>query len=280
MIIMKKTLSIILALSLVISAFAAFTFAGSSAAAEAEIPYIAPASAPTIDGTIADGEWANAKKFTIDQNTSGFKTGSVPFATDYYYFWNENGLYVYVDAKDTDIDPNVYTNTQVLNGTDGIQIEIDPMNKKNAGYSDSYIFDFVPQSNTTDSHAIWYEHFQYATGAVEGIIDVQGKIDANGYVMEILIKWDALRKNNEDFVVKTGLKMGFGNIIMNVEGGGLYADYSTICDAQFFNTLVLVGGEGVEVNPPSSSEPAPSEPDSSITVNPPAENKGGCGNKA
>ncbi len=277
---MKKTLSIILALSLVVSAFAAFTFAGSSAAVEAEIPYIAPASAPTIDGTVSEGEWANAKKFTIDENTSGFKTGTVPFATDYYYFWNENGLYVYVDAKDTNIDPNVYTNTQALNGTDGIQIEIDPMNKKNAGYSDSYIFDFVPQSNTTDSHAIWYEHFQYATGAVEGIIDVQGKIDANGYVMEILIKWDALRKKNEDFVVKTGLKMGFGNIIMNVEGAGLYADYSTICDAQFFNTLVLTGGEGVEVNPPSSSEPAPSEPDSSITVNPPAENKGGCGNKA
>ncbi len=277
---MKKTLSIILALSLVISAFAAFTFVGSTAKADAEIPYIAPENAPTIDGTITDGEWANAKKFTIDESTPGFRVGSVPFVTDYYYFWNENGLYVYADVKDNNLDPNVYTNTQPLNGTDAIQIEFDPLNKKTNGYTDSYIFDFVPQSNTTDNHAIWYEHCQYATGAVENIIDIQATINADGYVLEILIKWDALRKKNENFVVKSGLKMGFGNIIMNVESGGLYADYDEICNAAKFNTLVLVGGEGVEVNPPSSSEPAPSEPESSTTVNPPAENKGGCGNKA
>jgi len=41
-----------------------------------------------------------------------------------------------------------------------------------------------------------------------------------------------------------------------------------------------VSAEAPNENAPTSSEPAPSKPDSSITINPPAENKGGCGNKA
>ena len=257
---MKKITAIILALALVISACAAFTFIGSADGSEATIPYLA--TAPKIDGKFSDGEWSADGKFTLSSSNALFKSGTAEASGDIYWAWNNDGLYIAAVIKDATIHATKYTAGTALNCTDGIQIELDPMNTKEAGYAKSYIFDFVPQSQ--GGGAIWYEHFRWVSGTQADIVNVAAEIAGDGYVIEAQIKWDGLRKLGETFEVKEGTKMGFGNIIMDIDGthNALIADYVEICNAAKFNTMVL-GAAGTVDPAPSQAAPASS-----------------CGNKA
>ncbi|MBR2328017.1 MAG: hypothetical protein IKM09_00350 [Clostridia bacterium] len=66
---------------------------------------------------------------------------------------------------------------------------------------------------------------------------------------------------------------GYGNAAANMTVKAI--------NGQTANSFLAAGG-GTPYAPdaPESSEPAPSEPESSIVITPPAENKGGCGNNA
>ena len=262
---MKKLIAILLTLALVISAAAAFTFIGSADGSELTIPKLA--TAPKIDGKITNGEWATGGKCTLTPENAKFSSAKVDASGDFYWCWADDGLYILAVVKDATIATTKYAAGAALNVTDGIQLELDPLNTKANGYSKSYIFDFVPQSQA--GGAIWFEHFRWASGTTADILEVAAEMTDDGYVIEVHLKWDALKKLNEDFAVAEGTKMGFGNILMDIDANhnALIADYSEICNAAKFNTLVL----GAVAEPDLAGE-------GGGNVDPAPAPAGGCGN--
>src|SRR5690242_8625055 len=130
---MKKALCLLLLGIFVVLAQSA------TRAAEVWNPYVAhkAAAAPTIDGTVAAGEW-KAEPITMTKDTlapNGGSSGSVlygwPGETDdndlsatIYMMWDATWFYVAAQVKDESIN-NLCNQGQALNGTDVMQLCLD-----------------------------------------------------------------------------------------------------------------------------------------------------------
>ncbi|MDD6095043.1 MAG: hypothetical protein PUC29_04795 [Clostridia bacterium] len=141
---MKKTLSLLLVIAMLMSAIVIAIPAGAAATAE-EIDYVdalyfEPGKQPTIDGFISTAEWGSAsirveatdcatKDDTSPYNRFLFwRTGDITdystFAYDVWFRWSENYFYIGVKVEDPDGHSLKNGTTETWNG-DAVQTRID-----------------------------------------------------------------------------------------------------------------------------------------------------------
>ena len=238
---MKKVIAIALALC-VIMLMQICTFA-----AEVTVPKVAVA--PIIDGEIGENEWYGAAKFHSDnkQATANYYTTApdvLGSSADIYYLYDDNGLYLLVDAIDGTKGYGLEVGTAMV--TDGVQIVLDPMNIKNAGITDIYIFDFVPYTGADKTgDPCWFEHYQYNAYDANLGIKMKAKVESIGYKLEVFLPWSVLKFKNEQFEVKSGTKMGIGNCLMDFDNDKLVFinyDFTSLdggISADYLSTIVL-----------------------------------------
>ncbi|PWM43851.1 MAG: hypothetical protein DBX47_06525 [Clostridiales bacterium] len=252
---MKKFMSAILSVVLCIPIMAV----GFSAEEEIiEIPY--SIKAPRIDGVGDDSVWKNAYTETLNP-TEALKKGNYvqepnnlegAASANISILWNEQGLYFKWVVVDPTQSFALDLPSPGLNAMDGVQIVLDPFNKRLATVKNcAFCFTFVPYTCPRGSgvgqvptgECSWYEHWQWvgmydslglqmATSLVSKPDDNDDGVDQvlliSGYTIEAFIPVAALALNNIVPEFKENTEIGIGLMLMDyvydhqkfIEAGG------------------------------------------------------------
>ena len=235
---MKKFIVVLLAIIMMVPAFA---LAANAATDTIQIPYAS--KAPSIDGKGNDEAWESAYKTTLNPKTAMAeghyveeKGNTSDAATaDIAVLWNEKGLYLkWVVVDPTQSFALDLPNNQ-LNSMDGVQLVIDPFNKRFATIKNcAFCFTFVPYTCPRGSgngqvptgEASWYEHWQWVgmnnSLGLQFAVTLDSRPDddndgldreilVSGYTVEVFLPVEALNLNgkNPTFEENTNIGIGF-----------------------------------------------------------------------
>ena len=250
-----KALAIALAITTMLLPVTVFAFAPIG---DINVPF----GTPTVDGTLAQGEWSEKNKIVIDKNsatTEGWQ-GEIPddFKIDFYYTWDATNLYFAANIFDAAV---AYSDSGDNYNGDAFQLSLN-----------------LGQLFKTDEYdrAIFYSFGCLEDGTVDvfrqesmdnSVMDDLGfsKKTDTGWIFEIKMPWETLINDvveKTDFAAPTiaaGLKIGVLICYLDREetGGGLVAASFTSkeepggWDPDIFGiTLTLID---------NASEPAPEE---------------------
>jgi len=218
-------------------------------------------SAPVIDGTINDSEWADAVPIVMNHANMlasfGF-AGAATNATDadfsgtYYFLWDAQYLYGAAKVNDAQV---VYLQDQAhasgLNGTDAAQFILANESAMTgaAGGAGQYIFDFAPGFSDATSTAGFFQHWN-SVSAPNTL--VKSRLVTGGYEVEFAIKWSDL--TSMPITPAIGTKLGFVTLLINkstpaADDFWFTADAATIwSDASTWNKFTLTGAVPVELS--------------------------------
>lgn len=107
---MKKGISIIITLILMICSVSTYTLAAVSSGENFNVAF-AESGSITIDGVISSGEWDGAAQFTVNKDTTGF-ADPTDLSVAYKLKWD--ATYLYICEERTDTDPLKYIVTEEL----------------------------------------------------------------------------------------------------------------------------------------------------------------------
>ncbi len=155
-------------------------------------------SAPTVDGSIANGEYATDP--LVINNSSMNAAGSNPAgALDFldcdssaiiWLSWDDTNLYVAARVFDESVE--YLANSPNLNTTDAIQIALDHKNLGAAGINGTtdgvYIFDLTPGTLANNAVAGFQQHWPAVPNAFAGAT-VASSLRSGGYDIEAQIPW-------------------------------------------------------------------------------------------
>ncbi len=230
---MKKLFSMILAV-LCVSAMA--VTAGAAGLDNQAFSIPKANVAPTIDGVMTGDEWDNAlvRTLTTDTVNTPHNTGIPCPTTDFYWMWDDAGLYVFVNCQDTTANGAVRTQgAGAYNAGDGIQFNIYPV----AGESTNYFWSMVIAD---DGNAACGEHFVFGGGSGADVPAVEIKMVANGtaYTMEAFYPAEVWEETGMS--IEEGLAFPMANIVMEHDGATqeLFTD-TTWGDSTKFNVYTL-----------------------------------------
>jgi len=246
----KKLLSLILVLSLASVAMAGDT------TLNRDVPKTG--TAPSVNGTIAAGEWSDALAIPFDYatvmaNGGAYNTStgqSTPVSTSdydatYYMKWDSSKLYIAVDVTDNyyfeDGNP-----ADGLNNGDEAQLGFTLGTPSSGG---CVIWDFAASTGGGGA-AQFYEHDPWGHGGygLTAASSIAGSVGGGGYVIEVAIAWSDLSYTpalddvhsmyliSPDFDDGTG---GDGSVhhTMSIGEGTWFGEYSP--DNPDMNTMTL-----------------------------------------
>ena len=206
-------------------------------------------TAPVIDGVKSGDEWDNAlvRTLTTDTVNTPHNTGLPCPTTDYYWMWDDAGLYVYVDCQDTTANGAVRTQgAGAYNAGDGIQFNIYPV----AGESTNYFWSLVIAD---DGKAACGEHFVFGGGSGADVPAVEVEFVANGsaYTMEAFFPAEVWEETGMS--IEEGLAFPMANIVMEHDGSTqeLFTD-TTWGDSTKFNVYTLTADVAGHVDAPET----------------------------
>ena len=170
--------------------------AATTVAEPADIDYNIPRilKPAKIDGVLADKQWQNALKISLDYITWPVKNKEAPVSTVVYIY--EDGINLYVAFEAEDLEPkkirSFYRDRDKLSGDDSVVVIIDAFNEHRLTYNfeanpvaakADYIRDILRNSVNHSWDALW---------------EVSSKIHSNGYVTEFKIPFSAINfKKNQ-----------------------------------------------------------------------------------
>ena len=220
---MKKALVVLL---FCIALVTCFTMLASAEVNQYEIP---KADAPTIDGTIDDGEWENALTVEMTKDdaslflATGAENGLGAFESATFKFvWNEDGVYFSADVADSTapMTPPA-SDTGSYNSGDGIQFNIYTSPEGKDQTPGTLFFSYNPK--TDSGKACVGEHFTYGDGTVGGNVDsakIAAGFDGNAYVIEGLIPAEAFAKVSPALTVESGAQFYMNSVVMEMDEAG------------------------------------------------------------
>lgn len=199
----KLILSVIVAAIMIAAPMTVFAFAP---VGDINVLY----GTPTIDGTLAQGEWSENNKIVVDANTATATgwLGEVPasFKIDFYYTWDDTNLYFAAAITDPDVMESASGDN--YNG-DAFQISLNVGQVfKTAEYERAIFYSWgLLADGTVD---IFRQ--ESANNAVIENVGLSSKT-ATGWQFELAMPWSTLvadvsEKAGVDVTVASGLKIG------------------------------------------------------------------------
>jgi hypothetical protein len=217
-------------------------------------------TAPTIDGSLATGEWDDAFAFSIvypeilsDPYNGSYPAGwatpasAADLSADIYMAWDDAFIYIAVRVYDSELN---FLNTSggQLNSQDAVQLMFNPGN-----YTGNYasagaaatMFDFA--ADTSDGAGpSFYGRNDAAFNDPQNVI-MDASITADGYIIEIALKNEAFGLTPE---ITDSIGMGF--ILSDADGGShetLLSDTSSdgawdVTQTSSWNNFVFIGEDG------------------------------------
>ena len=153
---MRKIISLMMVLAMLVSAMAVSTFTASAEMGDYDIDYVEAyyfTAAPTIDGYITTEEWGEV---TVEMQSDwcASKDDTAPYYNSFFYWknggmsdntmkasiwlrWDENYYYVGVKVRDYDGHSLRHGKTETWNG-DAIQFKVDKDGPNSASYGEAY----------------------------------------------------------------------------------------------------------------------------------------------
>lgn len=202
---MKKTLKAVIASAVAILTIAvpAFAFAP---VGDINVPY----GTPTVDGTLAQGEWSEANKITVDQSnaTADGWSGEVPadLKIEYYYTWDNDNFYAAGHITDPSVNFSAGSGDY---GGDAFQLSLNVGNVfKTDEYPRAIFYSFGCQED--GGLDVMVQESSVNDGAIEDA-GFSKKTDT-GWDFEFKLPWATLvqhvkDKANVDVTVAAGLKI-------------------------------------------------------------------------
>ena len=204
-------------------------------------------TAPVIDGVITGDEWDNAlvRSLTTATVNSPFNTGMACPDANFYWMWDDAGLYLFVDCKDATANGAVRAQgAGAYNAGDGIQLNVYPV----AGESTNYFWSMVIAD---DGKPACGEHFVFGGGSGADVHAVEIEMIANGtaYTMEAFYPAEVWEETGMS--IEEGLAFVMANIVMEHDGSTqeLFTD-TTWGDSTKFNTYTLTADVAGHVDAP------------------------------
>lgn len=196
------------------------------------------ATAPTINGVIDGDEWDGALTRVLTADNVDDPTGAnngFEGAT-FYWMWDDAGMYVYIDAKDTTASAGQPAGgTGSYNSGDGAQVCIYTSGDiDGSAHATLFFFSLCPYAD--DGNCYIGEHFVYGTDSAGANVD-DAKIAAvdtdAGYTIEAFISKEAFAKSEPAIVIAEGCVLPLANIIMNSDG----SSQSLFTDTAWFSGI-------------------------------------------
>jgi len=228
---MKKLLAILLA-TLCVASMAVVVNAGATKNEARNIPMAA--TAPTIDGVITGDEWDKALTLSLNKNTCDAIIGTMDNAPEatLRLMWNDKGLYLFADVKDTTACDPLPRNSGSYNSGDGIQLCLYPdVTKSGTASGDLYFWSLVVAEG--DKAEIG-EHFVYSDGLAG--VDVEDAVVAatkNGssYTIEGFIPSACWKSSKVPVNFTKGTTFALTNVLMEHNG----VEQTLLADSAWFD---------------------------------------------
>jgi len=139
---------------------------------------------PVMDGVISEGEWDTDNVVVLGKDTALAWAGEVTDDVDYYFCWDDKGLYIGVDAADNDVN-SPQTVSEVYN-LDAVQFAIDPAGLIGAAGGGGAMFFSVAMLSDGSLGALYHP---YGGGGIEFTYSGACAESADGWSFEMMIPW-------------------------------------------------------------------------------------------
>jgi hypothetical protein len=149
-------------------------------------------------------------------------SGTIPLngTNNFYYMWDDAGLYVFADIQDITTTTPIAAGAGSYNSGDGIQVCIyaDPTNE-GANHGKLYFFSLIPAAD--DGKPYIGEHFVFGTdsaGADVPTAQIAAVKDGTKYTIEALIQKEAFTGSDPVITIQAGTVLPLASIIMEHDG--------------------------------------------------------------
>lgn len=171
----------------VVAQAAALSAADSSAVPEG-VKLVLTEAAPKIDGVMAEGEWAGARKAVLDKQYEPQENAAATERTEVYFLYDKENLYIAFHAFDGDpaaIRAPVSKRDDIALD-DKVEIWLDTFDDRRR----TYAFRFNPLGIQEDGI---FTDGDFGNLNWDGILTSKGTITKDGYVVEVAIPFKTLR---------------------------------------------------------------------------------------
>jgi len=157
---------------------------------------------PTLDGKISEGEWDKENAVILNKDTAVAWMGTVSDDVTYYYSWDDEALYIAVDAVDNDVI--LPANIHEVFTKDAVQFALDPAGLIGKANGSGGMFFSAGMLKDGSLGAVYHpyggsaQQFKY-TGAAQRT--------TKGFSFEIEIPW----KDSIEILAKDGFRWTHGD---------------------------------------------------------------------